>query len=51
VDAADLAILEGWIEEVELSAQKLTAEVTKLRVFIEKMKQDIRSDGDVNGIR
>jgi hypothetical protein len=39
VNATDLDILEGWIEEVELEAQKLTAEISKLRPFIEKVKE------------
>ncbi len=51
MDATDLDILEGWVEEVELNAQKLAAEVTKLRMFIEKAKQEGRSDEDVHGVR
>jgi hypothetical protein len=39
VNATDLDILEGWIEEVELSAQKLAAEISKLRTFMDKVKK------------
>lgn len=39
MDATDLDILEGWVGEVELSAQKLAAEISKLQRFIEKVKE------------
>jgi hypothetical protein len=39
VDATDLDILEGWVGEVELSAHKLAAEISKLRTFIEEVNE------------
>jgi hypothetical protein len=39
VNATDLDILEGWVGEVEIRAQKLAAEISKLRTFMEKVKK------------
>lgn len=37
MNATDLDILEGWVGEVEIRAQKLAAEISKLRTFMEKV--------------